>query len=122
MRLRCRAHNQYEAERAFGAGFMGRKRHRARLAAAKARARAEAQARARAETKAQARAQAKEQTLDVVAGLRGLGCRADQARRAAEFSETLHGATLEERMRASLKFLRGKVVQGPAPPEAIPRA
>ncbi len=94
MRLRCRTHNQYEAERAFGAGFMRRKRQEARLAA----------------TEARARAVAKEQTLDVLAGLRGLGCRADQARRAAEFSETLHGATLEERMRASLKFLCGIAV------------
>ncbi|MEK7317316.1 MAG: HNH endonuclease signature motif containing protein, partial [Candidatus Eisenbacteria bacterium] len=114
MRLRCRTHNQYEAERTFGAGFMRRKRQAARLAAAEAQARAAAEARARAA--------AKEQTLDVLAGLRGLGCRADQARRAAEFSEALHGATLEERMRASLKFLRGRAVPGPAPPEAIPRA
>jgi 5-methylcytosine-specific restriction endonuclease McrA len=30
MRLRCRAHNQYEAERTFGAGFMQRKRDEAR--------------------------------------------------------------------------------------------
>jgi 5-methylcytosine-specific restriction endonuclease McrA len=30
MRLRCRAHNQYEAERAFGAEFMRRKREEAR--------------------------------------------------------------------------------------------
>ena len=89
MRLRCRTHNQYEAERAFGTSFMRRKRQEARLAASEARA----------------RAAAKEQTLDVVAGLRGLGCRVDQARRAAEFSEALHGATLEERIRASLKFL-----------------
>ena len=29
LRLRCRAHNQYEADRVFGAGFMGRKRDRA---------------------------------------------------------------------------------------------
>jgi len=122
MRLRCRAHNQYEAERRFGAGFMRRKRQEARLAATEARTEAEARVRAEAETWARARAQAKEQTLDVVTGLRGLGCRADQARRAAEFSGTLHGATLEERMRASLKFLCGRPVQGPAPPEAIPRA
>src|SRR5882672_4395520 len=38
MRLRCRAHNQYEAERTFGAGFMSQKRHEARGAAAEARA------------------------------------------------------------------------------------
>ncbi len=102
MRLRCRTHNQYEAEQAFGAGFIRRKRQEARLAAAEARERADAEARARAA--------AKEQTLDVLAGLRGLGCRIDQARRAAEFSETLHNATLEERMRASLKFLCGRAV------------
>ena len=33
MRLRCRAHNQYEAERAFGADFMQQKREQARQAA-----------------------------------------------------------------------------------------
>ena len=33
MRLRCRAHNQHEAERMFGAVFMDRKRQEARLAA-----------------------------------------------------------------------------------------
>ena len=114
MRLLCRAHNQYEAERAFGVGFMSRKRDEARLAAAKARARlAAAEARALAE----ARAQAEEQTQEVLAGLRGLGCRVEQASRAAEFSETLHGATLKERIRASLRFLGGESVQGPAPPE-----
>lgn len=37
MRLRCRAHNQYEAERTFGAGFMKQKREQARHAVAEAR-------------------------------------------------------------------------------------
>jgi 5-methylcytosine-specific restriction endonuclease McrA len=37
MRLRCRAHNQFEAGRAFGVEFMNRKRREARLAAAEAR-------------------------------------------------------------------------------------
>ncbi len=106
MRLRCRTHNQYEAEQAFGAGFMRGKRQEARLAAAEARDKAAVEARAREAAEARARAAAKEQTLDVLAGLRGLGCRMDQARRAAEFSEILYGATLEERMHASLKFLR----------------
>jgi hypothetical protein len=87
MRLRCRAHNQYEAERAFGAAFMSRKRDEAR------RARAEAQSKV------------KERVQDVVAGLRGLGCRADEAHRAAEFSETPPDASLEERIRAALRFL-----------------
>jgi hypothetical protein len=106
MRLRCRAHNQYEAERAFGAGFMSRKRHEARLAAAEARARAGAQ----------------KQSRDVVTALRGLGCRADEARRAALFSGTLHGATLEERMRAALTFLSRRSIQGRTPADAMERA
>ena len=38
MRLRCRAHNQHEAERTFGAEFVARKRQEARLAAAERRA------------------------------------------------------------------------------------
>ncbi len=38
MRLRCRAHNQYEAEQTFGAGFMQLKRDEARRAAAERRA------------------------------------------------------------------------------------
>jgi hypothetical protein len=105
MRLRCRAHNQYEAERAFGAGFMSRKRHEARLAAAKSRARTDAEERAAAKEQA-----AREQIRDVVAGLLNLGCRANEARRAAELSGTLQDATLEERMRAALKFLsRGSI-------------
>jgi hypothetical protein len=89
VRLRCRAHNQYEAERTFGAGFMSRKRHESQLAVAQARG----------------QAAAKEQFQDVLAGLRSLGCGANEARCAAEFSETFPGATLEERMRAALKFL-----------------
>jgi hypothetical protein len=100
MRLRCRAHNQYEAERTFGAGFMNRKRHEARCAAAEARARAAAKEQA-----------AREEVQDVLAGLRNLGCRADEARRAAAFTGTLQEATLEERMRVALKFLSRRSIQ-----------
>jgi 5-methylcytosine-specific restriction endonuclease McrA len=82
LRLRCRAHNQYEAERTFGAAFMAQKREEAR-----------------------ARTQSQERIRDVVAGLRSLGCRAAEARRAAEHSESLRGAPLEDRMRAALAFL-----------------
>jgi len=107
MRLRCRAHNQYEAECSFGAEFMDAKRNEARRAAAEARARAAAaESRARAAAaETRAGAAAKEQAKEVLAGLRQLGFRADEARRAAEFSETLYDATLEERMRAALKLL-----------------
>jgi 5-methylcytosine-specific restriction endonuclease McrA len=37
LRLRCQAHNQYEAEQAFGAEFMRRKREKARAASAEKR-------------------------------------------------------------------------------------
>jgi 5-methylcytosine-specific restriction endonuclease McrA len=93
IRLRCRAHNQYQAERTFGAGFMSAKREQATREAAEARA----------------RAVAVEHCRDVQAGLRELGFRADEARRAAEFSATLADATLEERMRAALKLLGRRI-------------
>ncbi len=116
VRLRCTGHNQYEAERMFGTGFMSDKRGEARCAAGAARTRvAAAQAQARAAesdaraqaAEAQARSQllAKEHSKDVMAGLRELGFRAGEARRAVEFCETLQDATLEERVRAALKFL-----------------
>jgi 5-methylcytosine-specific restriction endonuclease McrA len=108
VRLRCRAHNQLAAERTFGAGFMDEKRREARRAAqAKERARAEA-ARAAAEqaaAQAQERAVAEEQSKDLICGLRNLGFRADQARRAAEATAEMTDATLEERIRAALKIL-----------------
>ena len=131
IRLRCRAHNQYEAERVFGSEFMRQKREEARLEGVEARKRVEARARAVKEEEAratkeqearapamkdqeararamkaqEARALAREQAKDVLAGLRGLGCRADQAKRAAQFVETLSCDTLEERMRAALGFI-----------------
>jgi hypothetical protein len=107
MRLRCRAHNQYEAERAFGAAFMSRKRHEARQRSTPQLAPGQvAEARARVLAESRARALANEQARDVWIGLRGLGCPAEEARRAAEFSRTLKCATLEERMRAALAVLR----------------
>ena len=105
LRLRCRAHNQYEAERVFGAGFMSRKRHEARLMAAGARA-AHNMPRGMLEVTDAMEGVAQDQIRKVWTGLRNLGCRADEARCAAAFTETLHGVTLEERMRAALTFLR----------------
>ncbi|MGE5180278.1 MAG: hypothetical protein ACM3PF_14425, partial [Bacteroidota bacterium] len=96
-------HNQFEAERVFGSEFMRQKREEARLAAAEARKRVEAKAQAVRDQ--EARALAREQAKDVLAGLRGLGCRADQAKRAAQFVEALSCETLEERMRAALGFI-----------------
>jgi 5-methylcytosine-specific restriction endonuclease McrA len=112
LRLRCRAHNQFEAERSFGVEFMSRKRVEARMVAEKRRAARLAMERARG------RAAAQEQSRDVQAGLRSLGCRADEARRAAEFTETLQGATLEGRMRAALEFLGSRSKRGHVVPAA----
>jgi hypothetical protein len=90
VRLRCRAHNQYEAERAFGADFMSRKRRDRRV-----------------DTDAMPARNVQDQARDVLAGLRSLGCRPGDARRAAEYSAALPVASLEERMRAALQFLGG---------------
>ena len=99
MRLRCRAHNQYEAERAFGAEFMKEQRKRAAVTRDAAIVGA-----------------GRDHTMDVIAGLRGLAVRADEARRAAEFSKTIQNASLEERMRAALRFL------APKPPRIVTNA
>jgi hypothetical protein len=128
MRLRCRAHNQYEAERTFGKEFMQGKREEARRvaterggaaeraagqervvatasAAADARASAEraaAQERAAAE---RAAAQQRAAELDIIPCLRQLGFRAEEARLAARHCETIPDAPIEERVRTALKFL-----------------
>ena len=106
MRLRCRAHNQYEAVRTFGAGFMSQKRHEARGAAAEARARAaHNMPRGMLEVTDAGERATQDQIQDVLAGLRNLGCRADEARRATALAGDLQDVTLEERMRAALTFL-----------------
>ena len=66
MRLRCRAHNQYEAEQVFGKPFMQAKRQQAQTA--------------RAHKKLDAQAQ-DPVDRDILAGLRELGVRADIAQR-----------------------------------------
>jgi hypothetical protein len=98
MRLRCRAHNQYAAERTFGTEFMRRKQAEARSAAAEARRAAAAAA----ETEARKTAAAQE----VVPWLRALGFRADEARRAATLCEAIPEASLEERVRVALRSFR----------------
>jgi len=84
LRLRCRAHNQFEAERAFGSEFMEHKRTQARERAA---------------------AKREEDESDVIPWLRQLGFRMDQAKRAAAHCDRLEIASLEDRVRAALKFL-----------------
>lgn len=90
IRLRCRAHNQYEADQAFGSEFMKNKREEARATGA---ARAAA-----AIFKVEAKASAEE----VIPYLRKLGIRADDARRAAEKCETIPDASLEARVKLAL--------------------
>jgi hypothetical protein len=89
IRLRCHSHNQLEAERALGDGFMHQKREAARREAEESRAQAAAQ----------------QQSRDVITALRELGFRVEEARRAAEFTGTYDNATLEERVRGALQFL-----------------
>jgi 5-methylcytosine-specific restriction endonuclease McrA len=61
LRMRCSAHNQYEAEQAFGPEFMRAKRREAREARAAAGAQAAAESKARAQAAAEAGARALEE-------------------------------------------------------------
>jgi 5-methylcytosine-specific restriction endonuclease McrA len=88
LRLRCRAHNQHEAERVFSASFVSRKRTEARARAAEERA--------------------KKRAEEIVPGLRNLGFSVEEARRAAAFCERMSEVPLEERFRAALSYLRPK--------------
>jgi hypothetical protein len=93
IRLRCRAHNQYEAEQTFGVDFMKGKRE----AAAE---------RAREKEKPGASRCASGPGSDVIPWLRGLGIRVDEARRAAELCADMPDAPLEERVRRALSYFR----------------
>src|SRR5262249_15239856 len=122
IRLRCRAHNQYEADCVFGAGFMASKREAARLAAAEARARtavaraaaAEERTRAAAEKRekaaAEAQATAAEQDPDrsVVPWLMQLGYQRNEAREAAAFCQSMLEAPMEQRIKAALRYFRSR--------------
>jgi len=111
VRLLCAAHNQHEAERVFGVGFMQTKREESRPAAAERRARAEAEraaklARAEAE-RAQAEAE-KDPDRSVVPWLTPLGVSIDRARSADAYCQALPNLgdlTLEEKIKAALRFL-----------------
>ena len=109
VRLRCRAHNQYTAEQAFGREFMEHKREEARAAAQaveNARLREEAIAREAAVERerraAEAAAAERARGLDVVPWLRALGFRAEEANRVSKLCEAIPDATLEERVKFAL--------------------
>jgi hypothetical protein len=110
LRLRCRTHNQLEAERVFGAEFMARKREEARLAAGEAGILAEVDTETR------------DQIRDVIAGLRNLGLRHFEAKRAAESTLTMDRPTLEDRMRAALGTItprRQPLIRSIPPPASM---
>jgi len=88
IRLPCRAHNQYDAECAFGADFMERKREEARAVA-----------------KAAKRKQAAD---EVIPYLRTLGFRADESRAAATLCESVPDASLEQRVKTALSFFANR--------------
>ncbi|HET9252192.1 MAG TPA: hypothetical protein VFP58_08755, partial [Candidatus Eisenbacteria bacterium] len=118
LRLRCRVHNQYEAERVFGTEFMKRKREEARLAK-EARLAQKAQEREKATAETAADAEVEEQIQDVLSALRGLGLKGDQARRAAARARTLEHATLADRIRAALQFHGECVMRSPKAARAM---
>jgi hypothetical protein len=104
-RLRCRGHNQCEAERIFGAGFMNEKR-RTRAKPHKQAEAPEAEPRKPlAEVEERSRTIRKDYARDVMTCLRERGFRSGEARGAIEFCETIPNATLAERVRAALKYL-----------------
>jgi 5-methylcytosine-specific restriction endonuclease McrA len=127
MRLRCRAHNQYTAERTFGAGFMDEKRQEARRAASarkqalarkQKQAQSEAAAKARAQSEAAAKARAQAAAIaaaDIIPVLRELRFSAEEARRGAALCANMPDAPLEERVRVALRGLAPNCVRQPAP-------
>jgi hypothetical protein len=113
LRLRCRAHNQYEAEQAFGSGFMQTKREKARVTADEQAAQAVPApsppanaAPAPARTDSTPAATRQTDNLDLTPWLTRLGFRKEEVRRAAAYCDDLPDATLEQRVRAALSYLR----------------
>lgn len=143
LRLSCRAHNQYAADRAFGAGFMDRKRRESRRRATRAGIGATAtieHAPGHVESRSAAMPEHAPGHVDswtapklehapghvghhhdeVIPWLRALGFRADEARQGAAMCEGMPDAPLEERMRLALaglgraRFQRATRVASPA--------
>ncbi len=90
LRLRCRAHNQYEAERTLGERFMNTKRERAIEAKQKREAR-----------------EARENDPDqsVIPWLRHLGCSLEKARALAATCDALEGEPVKARLKRALSSL-----------------
>jgi hypothetical protein len=116
VRMRCRGHNQYEAERTFGSGFMERKREQARGART---ATSEPPRQApptltpeqivrntefarNAAAQCEARAREQQCVDEVIPWLRALGVGVELARKAAESCRDMMGASLEDRVKEGL--------------------
>jgi len=102
LQLRCRGHNQFTAERTFGAWFM--KQKRAEAAAARAAAKAQRE-RARAEKAEQAeQSRLQPHQLEVLPYLHKLGCRDGESRVAAALCRDMADAVLEDRVKRALSW------------------
>jgi 5-methylcytosine-specific restriction endonuclease McrA len=129
LRLRCRVHNQYEAARTFGAGFMERKQREAADARERERPRALRELGARdpreksdvarppgvrepetAEAHVRPAEIDPETARDITNGLGNLGYRAPEIRRAIAHCRPLGSPNLDAHMRAALAFLRPRCV------------
>src|SRR6267378_5111079 len=105
IRLRCRAHNQYGAERTFGVDFMRHKRETAQRAVeAQRHDREAAEARAADQARRAAEARVRAAVDEVITPLRVLGFRAEEARCAAALCESIPDASLEQRVRRALSY------------------
>jgi len=114
LRLLCRAHNQFEAERVLGRERIASSRARAQRARAGDRAAlraAEARAARRSGTAADRPAGANALHDDLHAALLGLGFRADEARRGAALADVLPGGTLEDSLHRALAELTAPLVR-----------
>ena len=128
LRLRCRVHNNYEAECTFSAEFMRGKRAAAReLAAQRKAATAEAEARAKERAEAQAIADAESKARaefareqDVIPWLRELGYNLARAQKGAAACAHIPDAPLEDRMKAALRALAPHCMKISAPSASSP--
>jgi hypothetical protein len=117
LRLRCDPHNQHAAERELGSAFMAEKRAQARQARAEA-SRAAIEARRNATLPRDVH----DDSAAVYSGLRNLGCRADEARRAADHAASLGALPIEGRLRAAIQFLGKRPGLATREPAAGPAA
>src|SRR5439155_13166374 len=115
VRLVCRAHNQFEAERTYGADFMRGRHEQAKQRAAEARAKREAREQAKA-----AAAAAAKRAEEIIPWLRVLGYNLQQARRGVELCAHIPDAPIEERMKAALRGLAPPCLRIPAPSAGSP--